>query len=90
VLDVGGILAVYERSTTETQSARRTHREKKRKLWVGITRMLFFCVGIIDMMIITTGLRTATTGQARIKEIQGKFQVLKILLYFFLVSVRSL
>jgi hypothetical protein len=36
--------------TTEAQSARRTHREK-RKFKVGLTRMLY--VGIIDMMIIT-------------------------------------
>ena len=43
VLAVGGILVVYERSTTETQSARRTHREKKkRKFKVGLTCMLFF------------------------------------------------
>ena len=42
VLVRGGIRVVYERSTTETQSARRTHREKKTKIWVGLTCMLSF------------------------------------------------
>ena len=44
VLAVGGILVVYERSTTETQSARRTHREKKTKImgW-DYTHALFLC-----------------------------------------------
>ena len=41
VLAVGGILVVYERSTTETQSARRTHREKKYGL--GLHACSFLC-----------------------------------------------
>ena len=73
---------VYEQSTTETQSARRKHREKKRKLKVGLTRRLFF--GLEQVYV-----RPPPQVREAHKRCLGKISSIKLLL-ILLVSVRTL
>ena len=59
--------------TTETQSARRTHREKKNENFkVELARMLY--VGIIDMMIITPVYGRPPWGKRAQKESRVNFK----------------
>jgi hypothetical protein len=64
VLAVGGILVVYERSTTETQSARRTHREKNENYGLGSHACSFF---VLELYIVIIN-----------RFLNGHFQVLKL------------
>jgi len=74
--------------TTESQSARRTHREKNEDFKVELARMLY--VGFIDMMIITRSMDGNPGASAQKKESRGKFQVLEFYFFFLVVSLRSL